>query len=334
MNEKRAFFAACAAYLRWRLPLFIVLAAMLVIFHIVLSLYGFATEAVRYAALLSGALGLAACVVDFALFYRKHRRLSQLQNSILLSLEDLPAPSSLHEADYQALIKLLHEENRAASHRNSRSLAEMTQYYTIWVHQIKTPIAAMELMLQSGNYDEAALRTELFRIEEYVEMVLYYLRLESSSTDYLLQSYDLDQIVRQSLRKYARMFIQKGIKLVFRDVKKTVLSDEKWLSFVIEQILSNAIKYTQNGSVAIYLEDGQLVIEDTGVGVAESDLPRIFSRGFTGYNGREDKHATGLGLSLCKDILEKLSHTISITSQLGVGTKVTIGFPPPSGLSE
>ena len=156
-------------------------------------------------------------------------------------------------------------------------------------------------------------------------MVLSYIRLGSNENDFVIKEYDLDNIVRQAIRKYAPLFIRKKINLDFQPTTYKVLTDEKWLVFVIEQLLSNAIKYTNKGKISIYsLENKKLVIEDTGIGISKEDIPRIFDKGFTGYNGRTDKKATGLGLYLCKNILDKLSHKISIESEVGVKTKVIL----------
>ncbi|MGB4496697.1 MAG: ATP-binding protein, partial [Bacillota bacterium] len=201
---------------------------------------------------------------------------------------------------------------------------------TTWAHQIKTPIAAMRLLLQSEQSEtNSELLEQLFKVEQYVEMVLQYLRLENISSDLVLKEHSLDTIVKQAVRKYSNSFIRKKIKLNYAELNHNVLTDEKWLVFVIEQILSNALKYTDSGEISIYMDDEMpdtLVIEDTGIGIAEEDLPRVFERGFTGYTGRIDKKATGIGLFLCKQILDRLSHTITIESQVGEGTKVKIGL--------
>ena len=168
-------------------------------------------------------------------------------------------------------------------------------------------------------------KQHLFKIEQYVEMVLSYIRLDNSENDFVIKEYNLDDIVRQAIRKYAPLFIRKKISLDFQNTNYKVLTDEKWLVFVIEQLLSNAIKYTNKGKISIYpLENKKMVIEDNGIGISPEDIPRIFDKGFTGYNGRADKKATGLGLYLCKNILDKLSHKISIESEIGVGTKVIL----------
>ena len=165
------------------------------------------------------------------------------------------------------------------------------------------------------------LLAELFRIEQYVEMVLSYLRLNSESSDYVFQEYDLDQIIKQAVHKYASQFVRKRIRLVYEPMNVFVLTDEKWLLFIIEQLLYNAVKYTQQGTVTITVTpDKILKISDTGIGIASEDLPRIFEKGFTGYNGRADKKSTGLGLYLCKTAADRLSHMISVQSEVGKGT--------------
>ena len=158
-------------------------------------------------------------------------------------------------------------------------------------------------------------------------MDLNYARLTSHSTDFVIRTCSLDDIVRQALRKYAPLFARQKLALNWEPSGRGVLTDEKWLVFVLEQLLSNALKYTPSGSISLSVEEPlTLVIEDTGIGIAAEDLPRICEKGFTGYNGRTDKKATGLGLYLCRRILYKLSHTLSIESQPGKGTRVSIGL--------
>jgi hypothetical protein len=203
---------------------------------------------------------------------------------------------------------------------------DMSDYYTMWAHQIKTPIAAMHLLLQSGKCDTHELECELFRIEEYVAMVLGYQRLNGES-DLVLRRQSLDGIIRQSIRKYARQFIRKKLAVEYSGTELQVLTDEKWLCFVLEQLLSNALKYTLSGKITINVHDEcYLTISDTGIGIKPEDLPRIFQRGFTGYNGRADKKSTGIGLYMCKKVCTMLGHEISISSCVGKGTNVTIHF--------
>ena len=206
--------------------------------------------------------------------------------------------------------------------------ADMIDYYTIWAHQIKTPIASMRLNLQSEDTAFARrISEDLFRIEQYVEMVLCYLRLDSGSTDYIIREYDLDSIIKQAIKRFAPQFIRRRIQLFYEPVHASVLTDEKWLLFVMEQVLSNALKYTESGSITIVLEAPlTLCIRDTGIGIAPDDLPRIFEKGYTGYNGRSDKKASGIGLYLCRRICKNLGHTITALSSLDAGTEIRLGL--------
>ncbi|MGC7873411.1 sensor histidine kinase [Desulfosporosinus sp. SYSU MS00001] len=309
------------------------------IFALVFYLYHLQVEAVLYAALLCAALAIPVLTVDFYSYYQRCRVLQNLQQQIIFSLEGLPEAKGLLEEEYHELIAALYRDKIRLVSQADNERSDLVDYYTLWAHQIKTPIAAMGLLLQSPAEDDGStpqsmeqnreLAMELFKIEQYVEMVLQYLRLESPSSDFVLKRYALDDIVRQAVRKYAKMFIRRKISLDFSELNCDVLTDEKWLVFVIEQILSNALKYTQEGTISIYMErDGAktLVIADTGIGIAGEDLPRVFEKGFTGYNGRRDKKSTGIGLYLCKRILTKLSHTIVIEGEPGKGTKVKIGL--------
>ena len=202
----------------------------------------------------------------------------------------------------------------------------MMDYYTLWAHQIKTPIASMSLRLQEEDTAQSrALLSDLGRIERYVSMVLTYLRLEGSSTDYVIRKTDLDSVLRPVFKQFAGEFISRKLKLDYTPVNVNVLTDEKWLSFVVEQLLSNALKYTPKGSVSVYLEEPSvLCIRDTGIGIAPEDLPRVFERSYTGLTGRADKRASGLGLSLCKRVCDNLGHGITIESVPGQGTTVRV----------
>ncbi len=214
-----------------------------------------------------------------------------------------------------------------------RRYEEMIDYYTVWAHQIKTPIAAIRLNLQSEDSDFSRLvAEEMQRIEQYVEMVMAYLRLDSRSTDYVFADCALDGIIRQALRKFASQFIRRNLRLEYEPLSFSVVADEKWLSFVVEQVLSNALKYTPSGSVAVYMETpGILCVRDTGIGIAPEDLPRIFDRGYTGYNGRSDRKASGLGLYLCRRICGNMGFSISAESEPGKGTVVRIDLRQRNG---
>lgn len=219
-------------------------------------------------------------------------------------------------------------ERKSEESRHWEELQEKQDFFALWAHQIKTPIAALNLLLQEEEQDIAACRQELFKIESYVEMALNYLRFEEMSNDLVLERNSLEQLVRQVVRKYATIFIYNHISIQLEHLDYTVLTDEKWFCFMLEQILSNALKYTKQGSVKIYAEETEnglhIFVKDTGIGIKREDLPRIFEKGFTGYNGRMDKKASGLGLYLCKGVCGKLGHGISVSSKEGEGTTVTL----------
>ena len=311
------------------MKVFVVLASY-GIFFIVFSLYSLPAEAVAYAAFLTSVFIVIVAAVNFIFFYKKHMTLTRLKKSIAISDFSFEHTLNLIEMDYQELIRALNEDRKKLASSKDAAYYDMIEYYTIWVHQIKTPISAMRLLLQSEPSEiNGELGEQLFRIEQYVEMVLQYLRLENINSDFVFKRYSLDDIMKQAVRKYSKMFIRKKIKLNYEELSCQVLTDEKWLTFVIEQLLSNALKYTNKGEISIYMDEElpeTLVIEDTGIGIEASDLPRVFEKGFTGYNGRADKKSTGIGLYLCKEILTRLSHTIAIESQVGQGTKVKIDF--------
>lgn len=314
-------------YIRDRRTAIITAVIMAAVFAAVTALYALPLAAAAYTCVISIFVVFVVGVVDFARYRSRHASLNALRDSVCLSLDGMPEPSGLMEEDYQQLIIQLFERQREKDAESRRLQLDMTDYYTLWVHQIKIPLSALDLLIQSDNHDKQALQGELFFIEQYVDMALSYIRLESRSSDYVLCRCDLDAIVRRAVRKYARLFILRDVALDFEQISLEVLTDEKWLSFVIEQLLSNAVKYAPHGKVTISVQDGQLLISDTGIGIDASDIPRIFEKGFTGYNGRHGEHSSGLGLYLSKKALSKLSHSISIDSALGVGTTVTIGFP-------
>lgn len=326
----KSFISLIFSYLRRHLSIIIAIAVAMCIFAAVFSLYDLYAEAVAYSCVLSAAAFLLIGVFRFSAYYRRHRLLSDLKKRLPAELGEMPRAANIIEADYQELLTLMWGEAAALTTEFDRRFNETTDYYTLWAHQIKTPISAMRLLLQSSPDERAPeLTAELFKIEQYVDMVLGYLRVDSGSTDLLLRQVDLDAAVRQSIRKFARVFILKKQSLDFKETGLTVLTDEKWLCFVVEQLLSNALKYTREGSICIYAEGQRLIIEDTGIGIHEEDLPRVFEKGFTGYNGRADKKSTGIGLYLCRRVLHMLGNTITIESEVGRGTRVSIDLSRP-----
>lgn len=304
-------------YLKSRLKVLVLLVVVEGIFVSSYFLFDLPAVTVLYPLVLSSVAILIAGVVDFLIVYNKHSRLKR---------NDLPQASGPLEKDYREIINKLKEEQEYSRQKTTSDFNNMVEYYTVWAHQIKTPIASMRLQIQSVDSDLARrLDGDLNRIEAYVEMVLTFLRLDSDSTDYVIRKIDLDAVIKPAIRKFARDFISKKLTMDFKPTEYKVLSDDKWLSFVIEQVLSNAVKYTKKGGIKVYMDEpGILCIEDTGIGISAEDLPRIFENGYTGFNGREDKRASGIGLYLCKRICDNLGHKIYAESEPGVGTKIKI----------
>ena len=304
-------------YLKSRLKVLVLLVVVEGIFVSSYFLFDLPAVTVLYPLVLSSVAILLAGVVDFLIVYNKHSRLKR---------NDLPQASGPLEKDYREIINKLKEEQEYSRQKTTSDFNNMVEYYTVWAHQIKTPIASMRLQIQSVDSDLARrLDGDLNRIEAYVEMVLTFLRLDSDSTDYVIRKIDLDAVIKPAIRKFARDFISKKLTMDFKPTEYKVLSDDKWLSFVIEQVLSNAVKYTKKGGIKVYMDEpGILCIEDTGIGISAEDLPRVFENGYTGFNGREDKRASGIGLYLCKRICDNLGHKIYAESEPGVGTKIRI----------
>ena len=311
-------------YVRSRLAAIALALACALLFAASFALYRLPLAAVLYPAGLCLALGLIAMAADFARVRRAHLRLRMLD---ILEAE-LPEARDVEAEDYRQLALLLRRRQREARTRAEADMSDMVAYYTLWAHQIKTPIAAMRLQLQGEDSPRArALLADLGRVERYVEMVLTYLRLEGGGSDYVIREYDLDSILRPVFRQFAGEFIGRRLRLDYAPVNLRVLTDEKWLAFVVGQVLSNALKYTPEGAISVYLEPpAVLYVRDTGIGIAPEDLPRVFERSYTGLAGRADRRASGLGLYLCKRVCDNLRHGISIESAPGAGTTVRIDF--------
>lgn len=333
-----------AAYLRERIvPVsFCVMEAL--VFMMIAALYDYegVLSNMTYALGLVIFFGCCCLLWDYGKYRGKYRILTKL-----LSAEerggDLPQTVSGMEQAYQRIIAVQETEKKALITQLDEKQRSMADYYTMWTHQIKIPLAAMDLLLQNDWEDEnrdrqtvKRLREEVFKTGQYVDMALHYARMESISSDFSFAELDVGDLVKKALKKYWILFSGAGLALHLEECNSKVVTDGKWLSFVIEQVLSNALKYTKEGAVSIYGADasGQpvtqngyyLIIEDTGIGIDKSDLPRIFERGFTGCNGRMGQKSTGIGLYLCRQIMDRLGLSIRAESERGVGTKVFLGI--------
>ena len=311
-------------------------------------LIGARKQDVVYAAVLDAILLLITVLVGFLRYSSKVKALSNALERPVEEQAQLPEATDDVEMLYHRLL-----ENQSIARSESESSAairqsQMRDYYSMWVHQIKTPISAMKLLLEaereelgqlicddeqsqyllSDNMD--SFEDELFRIEEYVSMALQYQRVSSTENDFVLEKVSVDGVIRDTIKKYAKIMIRRHIGINYSGTGQEVYTDGKWLAFILEQILSNAIKYTPQGFVTIETAEEKdrffITIKDTGIGIKAEDLPRVFEKGYTGYNGHADKKATGIGLYLCRQMADKLGHTIRMESELGKGTKVWIGF--------
>lgn len=300
-----------------------------ILFAVSFFLYHLPIAAVLYPALLCILLGTVFFLIDFNRVRRKHQKLQEIKRLTAAMISDFPRIESVEDKDYQEIIQALQEEIAESEEVSGTAYRNMIDYYTVWVHQIKTPIASMKLKLQNEDtLFSRKLSSELFRIEQYVEMVLAYLRLDSVSSDYVFRAHCVDTMIKQSVKKFAAEFITRKIRLEYQPVIETVITDDKWLCFVLEQVLSNALKYTgEGGCIKIYMEEPKMLcIEDSGIGIASEDLPRIFERGYTGYNGHNDKRASGIGLYLCKRICDNLGAEITAASEPDKGTVIRINL--------
>lgn len=319
-------------YLFYRRRIIIVILTIAGVFLIFMLLYGVPTEAVIYSGLISAVITAAAAFGDFWRYYQKYKLLKELRGEILVTLDRLPECDNETERCYQELLELLQDEKRRLVSAADRRYDNASVYFTMWTHQIKTPIFAMSLALsESDSETSQELLENLSRIEQYVEMALCYVHLDNEESDLVITECSLDSIIKQAVKKFSSQFISRKIRIVYEPVKLRILTDEKWLLFVVEQIISNALKYTRTGSVQITVKNDEklgraLSVKDTGIGIAAEDLPRVFERGFTGRNGREDKKATGIGLYLCKRVCRRLGTDIEARSD-GHGTEILIGLP-------
>ena len=323
------------SYLKKNTKVYILFVFFIAIFFIMFYLYNLPLEALIYTGGFCFLAALVASFSDFVNYRESYKKLKFLEKNILNDLEDLPKSLDIRIDYYHKIIEKLYEELEKLTQENRQKNTDMVDYYSMWVHQIKTPIAAMNFLLDNEEIDRKILQQELFKIERYVEMVLTYIRLDSISSDYVITKINLDEVVKDSVKKYATIFINKKIKLNYVSHETMVISDKKWLSFAFEQILGNSVKYSgTGGEITIETCENKLVIEDNGMGIKEEDLPRIFEKGFTGFNGRYEKKSSGLGLYLCKKTLDKLGHHIEISSKVGEGTRIEITFPKEDTLRD
>ena len=283
---------------------------------------------VRYEMILVSFSLVCVLLVDGARYRRKRRQMALIQERVELLPRELPEPLDGLTGDYDALVRMLSREHERLRALTLTQQEDQKEYYTLWIHQIKTPISAMRLILDAQEGESTSLlRQELFKVDQYADLALKFIKLSDIADDLVVERCDLNEIARAAVKKYSLLFIYSKLAIEIGQLAKDVPCDRMWMGFILEQLLSNSIKYTRSGGVKIYMKGAALVVEDSGIGIRKEDLPRIFEKGYTGYNGRMDTRASGIGLYLVKRAATALGIQVSVDSELSRGTRVTMQFP-------
>lgn len=281
---------------------------------------------------------LVYLTIDFLYLKKYYDDLNKLTKS---SLEEIPGfltkGNNFHQKFYNSLIKDVYKYQNQKIEKLYLDKIENMDFITSWVHEIKTPIAVSNLIIENSfnkpiEYTLDSIEEELSKIDNYVEQALYYSKIDDFSKDYFVNELNLEMLLKDTIKKNAKNFINKKIKLDMHNLDISILSDKKWLAFILNQVLCNSLKYSrEGGTIHIYGETSdkykQLIIKDNGIGIKSEDLSRVFDKGFTGYNGRIHNKSTGMGLYLSKKMCDKLGHIIKIDSNQNEYTKVSIIFP-------
>lgn len=315
-QNKRLFFKY---YFRSRQFLFLLLLIFCTLLFAFCYLFEDGRAVLQYVLLILLLISLAGFLLDIVKQYQKFRHLvfygeGQAQTPI--------------EALLFSKIETLKNDKKELKLQEQIKRNDLLDYYTLWVHQIKTPIAASKLLVEDLQEQtlKNQLEQELFKIDSYTNLVLQYLRLESFHDDLVVKRENIEDLVKDIVKKYALFFIQQGLRLDLHDLNHTIITDKKWFVVILEQVLSNSLKYTSQGGIEIFFKEDTLYIKDTGLGIQDADLLRVFERGFSGYNGRLTHQSSGLGLYLSKKIADELGHELHLQSVVGEGTTVMITF--------
>lgn len=302
------------AFLKEKRSFFLFVFASFLCYHLLFYLEGYDQRQLHYPGLLLLLFFLFMLLVMYIRFYRRYQGLRRLANGTVPQADALPKPSSAIDGLYTELFMHSLRQSEAQKNRLTAQLDETIENVGLWAHQIKTPLTALKI--ESKRAD-----SRLFEIGEYVNSLMQFVRLSGTENDFVFEKIRLLPLVQADLRYLAPVFIAKGLfARLDIDENAVITSDSKWLSFVIRQILSNAVKYTKKGGVTIRFVDGILSIKDSGIGIRKEDLPRVFARSYTGRNGRIDTSASGLGLYLSKKVMDMLGHAIDIDSTPDAGT--------------
>lgn len=299
----------------------IIIFLVYILILLISTWFGISKNYILYIILISIFMFAVNIVISFVKYKKLIDEINQWSTDLLTK-----EPEVFKNTNFSKRIINLEKENREMESAFELKMKDFKEYISIWTHQIKTPLFSLDLILNDHPIDSNAAKNEVFEIEEYIDNLLSYMRLESLSTDFVFEEVSLDDLVSSSIKKYSKVFIRRKNKVDFKASGLIIATDKKWFSLILDQILSNANKYTKNGCIYIYIEGTNLVIKDTGIGIRKEDLPRVFDKSYTGYNGRIYKKSTGIGLNLVKNTAENLSIDVLIESEVDVGTKVILNL--------
>ncbi len=320
-------------YILQKVPLFSVIIITAIIFFIVFITENIPIDTVFYALLISAFAFLLYLIIDFFYYLKKIKRLYRVRSDVLHKTDNLPKVTNESDKLYSEIIENWEIIYNKFDMEQTKKLSEISDFYTKWVHQIKTPIFALSLLVKDLPNNNMML-SELNKIEQYTGMVLSYLRLFESDNDLVIKEVNIKNISSDVLKNFTPIFLSKGLRPVLEVDDLYIKTDEKHLKFAISQIISNACKYSEKSDIHITLKDNVLRISDKGIGIDSSDLPRIFDKGFTGFSGRIEEKSTGLGLYLCKKTLDILGFSISAVSEKWQGTDVFVNLSQQNRLHE
>lgn len=327
------------SYLRYRQFLFLWTGIVLAIYAFLQYLYWYPLESIGYTALIVMTLLVLISALDYRRYRRRLRQLDSLTEAWISLEREMPDTRDPLEQRYQQLIlkqrAILTEEKE----KQNAAQKQREELVTMWMHQIKLPLASLSLILESLEPEDTIsashlneMKLALVRTEQYAQTALKAIQIENLKEDLILEPCDLGELCAEVIRKQALPFILKKLQLNFTPFHQTIVTDRKWLGFILEQLLSNALKYTDAGTISVtFLCDPtpHLIIADTGRGIAAADQARLFERGYTGYNGHHDFKASGIGLYLCRKTADSLNIKLHLESEKEKGTQVHLIFPSP-----
>ncbi len=316
-----------------KIRLFVTLIIGTVIFATIFYAEQVPLDTVLYGFLICTFALILYVVVDFYRYRKKLKKLNKIKNDVLNKTDNLPTPTNESDRLYTEIVRNWEELYNKLIFEQTNKNSETSDFYTKWVHQIKTPIFALGLLIKEQP-DNQVMLSELSKIEQYTAMVLGYLRLFESDNDLLIKEVSISSIISDVLKGFAPVFLAKRIRPTLEVEDFYIKTDEKHLKFALCQIVSNSAKYSEKSDICITVKNKVLTVSDKGIGIEQSDLPRIFDKGYTGFCGRIEEKSTGLGLYLCKKTLELLGFSISVKSEKGKGTDVLIDLSQDDRLHE